>query len=195
MAQGTAEGCCHLDHAWWCCCAGGANCLNSEMLQTLRQQVWQTARVRRRSENRKTNFRSVCTISRGNNPLLQWEWPIIRQQIARKNIQIKGRFFSAAIHGICEYQHLWTKPSGIQRSEDKEHYLKANPTRWQFWLQKELLATILPPILVRHNQESSDIWRKLCYRKETKTDNQDKERKYKKKIDDTEDQSEALISE
>lgn len=37
--------------------------------------------------------------------------------------------------------------------------------------------------------------KKVCCRKETKTDNQDKERKYKKKIDDTEDQSEALISE
>lgn len=50
---------------------------------------------------------------------------------------------------------------------------------------------------MKHNQESSDMWMRVCYRKETKIDNQDKERKYEEKKKknnlDTEDAFETHI--
>ena len=74
---------------------------NSEMLQTLKQQVRQRASMRRGFENRKTNLGCVCTTSSEQFCFLMLlKWPTIRQHTPRKNKQWKEDSF-LQVQSIC----------------------------------------------------------------------------------------------
>ena len=74
---------------------------NSEMLQTLKQQVRQRASMRRGFENRKTNLGCVCTTSSEQFCFLMLlKWPTIRQHTPRKNKQSKEDSF-LQVQSIC----------------------------------------------------------------------------------------------